>query len=135
MKAKDYLRQVKKLDKLIKNKQYEVMQWRSLATGTTVQLSERVQSSGSKQRMADTINVYVDIEAEIKADIERYIKLKAEIIKTIEQLPEQEYDLLHKVYIQQKTLYEALEGDKSYSTITTLHGRALDHLQAILDNK
>lgn len=136
MKAKDYLLQIKKLDKLIKNKQYEVMQWKALATGTTVSVSsERVQSSGSKQQMANAVHRYVEIEQEINNEIEKYIRLKMEVVKTIEQLPEAEYDLLHKVYIQKKTLYEALDKDKSYSSVTTLHGRALKHLQDILDQK
>lgn len=137
LKARDYLNQIRKLDTLIRNKQYEVMQWKALATGTTVPTTgERVQTSGCKQKMADAVHRYIEIEAEIMAEIAKCVEVKREIIRTIEQLPATEYDLLHKVYIQKKTLYEAIDGtDRTYSWVTTVHGRALKHLQDILDQK
>lgn len=135
MRSKDYLLQIRKLDSLIKNKQTEVEHWKGVACGSgSYSEGERVQSSGNKQKMASAIDKYVDIQAEIKADIGRLIDLKQEVIRTIEMLPVDEYDLLHKVYVQGWTLQEVADHfEKSYSWATTIHGRALANLQRVLD--
>lgn len=137
MKAKEYLKQISKIEKMITNKQIEIEQWKSMALGTSAPiLSERVQLSGSQQKMADAINTYADIEVEIQKDINRLFKVKQDIISTIEQLPEIEYDLLHKVYVQFSSFYDvAQELDKTYSWVTTTHGRALKYIQDIIDRK
>lgn len=137
MNAKDFLRQAKKYDMMIKNKLIEVEQWKAIATGTTAQMGgERVQSSGNQQKMADAVAKYVDIEADRKKCIDGLMKAKNEIIEVIEQLNATEYDVLHKIYIQYMTLEDAASMyDKTYSWITTVHGRALQHVQEILDKK
>lgn len=105
MTAKEYLLQVKKLDMMISNKLAEVEHWKSIATSTTISGDgERVQSSGSQQKMADAVARYMDIEREINAAIDKLVERRQEIIKTIEQLPPIEYDMLHKVYVQFRTL-------------------------------
>lgn len=138
MKAKEYLRRVVKINMMINNKMYESLQWKSIALGTTAPTTgERVQSSSSsKSKMADAMDKYIDIQAEINADIDKLIAAKQEIIGVIEQLPAMEYDVLHKVYIQLKTFdVVAVESDHSYSWVTTVHGRALKHVQELLDKK
>ena len=137
MNAKDYLLQIQKLDKLIENKLQEVAHWKAVATGTTVcSEGDRVQSSGSKQKMADAICRYMQMEDEINAAIDRLVDTKQEIIETIEQLSIDEYDLLHKIYVQKKELYEAaMEMDRSYRWATSVHGRALANVQKILNER
>lgn len=134
MTAKEYLEQIKKLDTLINNKLAESKQWLDLALNITSKTDgERVQSSGDKQTMANAIEKCVDIEREVNALVDEYISKKKEIIKTIERLPEAEYDVLHKIYVQYKTLYEvADERDIAYSWATSIHGRALKSLDEIL---
>ena len=135
--AKDYLLQIQKLDKLIENKLQEVAHWKAVATGTTVcSEGDRVQSSGSKQKMADAICRYMQMEDEINAAIDRLVDTKQEIIETIEMLSIDEYDLLHKIYVQKKELYEAaMEMDRSYRWATSVHGRALANVQKILNER
>ena len=137
MNAKDYLLQIQKLDRLIENKLMEVAHWKAVATGTTVcSEGDRVQSSGSKQKMADAVCRYLHMEDEINAAIDRLVDIKQEIIATIELLPIDEYDLLHKVYVQGMEMYEAAaEMDKSYRWATSVHGRALAKLQKILNER
>ena len=137
MNAKDYLLQIQKLDKLIENKLQEVAHWKEVATGTTVcSEGDRVQSSGSKQKMADAICRYMQMEDEINAAIDRLVDTKQEIIETIEMLSIDEYDLLHKIYVQKKELYEAaMEMDRSYRWATSVHGRALANVQKILNER
>lgn len=137
MEAKKYLQQVSKLNKLIENKMIERAQWKSIATSTgTFSEGERVQSSGSQQKMADAVCRCVDIEKELDACIDRYIDTKNEVIRMIEQLPATEYDVLHKIYIQEKSLADvAAIYDRAYSWTTTVHGRALKMVQDMLDGK
>ena len=147
MKAKEFLEQVRKLNVLIENKLAEIAQWKAIATSATaggtdvvingkIHQMDKVQSSGSQQKMADAVIHYVDLEAEINADIDKLIDAKKDVLKVIEQLEAEKYDLLHKVYVQGFTLDEvALKYGFSYSWATTLHGRALKDVQIILDER
>lgn len=139
MKAKDYLRQLQKLDKLIENKLAEKKHWQEIALGrgSSFSTDDRVQSSGSQQKMADAVCKYIGIEEEINKCIDRLADTRREIISTIEELDVMEYDLLHKVYVQYMTLNEAAEAmdRRSYSWATTVHGRALQHVQKIIDGQ
>lgn len=131
MKVKDYLEQLERLNTIIINKMAEKARWLDVAQGVTAHFGgERVQSSGSQQKMADALDICADIQREI--DI-----LKAqrdEINRTIEQLNSTEYDVIHKRYIQNMS-FDAIgiSRGKSKSWATTVHGRALQNLQRILD--
>lgn len=137
MRAKDYLQQVRKLDSMIQNKLSEREQWRSVAYGiTSPSMGERVQSSSNPHKMQNAIIAGLDVEDEINQRIIELQRRKQEIIATIEQLPEAEYDLLHKVYIQGMTLDEvAYTRQRSKSWLATIHGIALKRLQEILDGE
>lgn len=150
MDAKKYLQQARKLEKMIGNKLIEIAQWKSIATGTTGQSDgERVQSSGSQDKMANAVCMYSDIEMEYNRCLASLYQSKEEIVHTIEQLPVIEYDLLHKIYIgvvkkdpkgREYTEYMSLEDvadiyGKTYSWATTVHGRAIKAVQKILDER
>lgn len=133
MEAKKYLEQYEKIDTMIVNKTIEAEKWDALAQSITAPIGdERVQSSGSQQKMADAINKSIDMKSEIEA----LVRKKKEITNTIEQIPMLEYDILHRVYIQGKTLKEVqAEMKRQYTWITTVHGRALQYVQEILDKR
>lgn len=135
MRAKPYLKQLEKYDMLITNKLTEKEQWKEIALGITAHSEgDRVQTSGSKQRMADAIDKCIDVEMQIDSLVDALVDAKREICSLIEQLNPTEYDLLHKVYIQHMTLYDAAAAKgKSYTWATTVHGRALKSVQRILD--
>ena len=137
LKAQEYLKQYKKQQSIIANCLAEVARWEDIAfsiTGNTEGV--RVQSSGSKQKMADAIDEYTDIKAEIKQEIAVAEEIQREIKKTIKELKEAEYDVLHKVYIQGMEFKEvALSKNKSVSWATSVHGNALTSLQQILDER
>lgn len=137
MKAREFLRQVYKLDCMVANKLAEKRRWQEIAAGASPQTTgERVQSSGNPQRMADAIGRYIDIEREIDECVDRLVDAKREVIRVIEQLNATEYDVLHKMYVQFLTLDEvAARKGKSYSWVTTIHGRALQDVQKILDGR
>ena len=137
MNAKDFLRQIKKLDRLIENKLIEIQRWKDIANNTTATLSgERVQSSGNPQKIADAICRYIDLEREINQDIDELVEAKKDVIGVIEQLNATEYDIIHKIYVQYLTLEDVADAyDRTYSWATTIHGRALKHIQNILNKR
>lgn len=139
--AKEYLEQIKRYDTLIQNKRSEKIYWMEImmerATSITPQMSgEKVQSSGSKHKMADTVDSCVDRVRKIEKRIEELFDKMDAIITDIEQLPEDKSDILHKVYVQYMSLKEvaAIRGE-SYSTVTTNHGIALKMILDILNKR
>ena len=136
MEAKEFLKQVEKLDVRIANKLIEQRQWRDIALGITANMEgERVQSTGAKTKMADAVEKCVDMEAEIESLVDILIETKKEVIEAIERLDSAiEYNVLHMRYIQFKDLQDIADHyGKEYGWATTTHGRALKHLQSILD--
>lgn len=150
MRAKDFLLQLKKLDCMIENKLAERDQWLSMATSTTAayapETGVKVQSSGSKQQMANAVERYIDIERDIDTCIDKLYDERKKILSVIEQLEAVQYDLLHKVYVGvmkktaqgNKRYYYTLDDiaeffGKSRSWADTQHGVALKHVQKIID--
>lgn len=134
--AKKYLLQYQKYDAMIENKKAEKEKWETIATSTTAQLSERVQTSSNGQKMTNAVMKIVKIQEELDESIVKAKNKQDEIIGVIEQLNADEYDLLHKVYVQYYTLKEVQYMKKrSYSSITFLHGRALNNVLKILERK
>ena len=137
MKAKEYLLQISKIDRLVENKIAELEYWQAIATGTTTfSDGDRVQSTGNKYKMEDAIIKCIEINNEINSEIDRLVDTRKEVISTIERLKPSEYDVLHKIYVQNKDFQEIATAKKmSYSWVTTKHGRALASLQKILDER
>ena len=137
MNAKDFLQRFKKLDKLIENKTVEAEQWHAIATNTTSNMSgERVDSSPNPHRTEEAIAKYMDLEAEAKRCVDAFIAAKLDAIRVIEQLSATEYDILHKIYVQDFTLQDvAFKYGRAYTWATTTHGRALAHVQEILNKR
>jgi hypothetical protein len=135
--AQEYLKQLKKLNMMIVNKQIEIQQWKTIASGTTAYSEgERVQSSGNQQKMEKAVAEYVDIEESMKAELTEFVKTKQEIISVIQMLRPVHYDLLHMIYVQFLTFDDVADKyDKSYSWATTVHGRALKQVQKILHER
>lgn len=137
MDAISFLKQVEKLDTLIKNKLIEKAQWRDIALGITANMDgERVQSSGRPSKMSDAIDKCVDMETEIDNLIDRLVDTKRDVISVIEQLNATEYDVLHKRYIQFLSLQEIADAKKKqYGWATTTHGRAVANVKKILEER
>ena len=153
MNAKDFLEQPKKIDKMIENKLSEKEQWKAIAESTTSHSDgERVQSSGSKQKMADAVGRFIDLEKEVDQCLDDLIDAKKDVISVIEQLKVKEYDILHKMYIGIPKLLKTSEGVRKVTEYKTLdevawmygksrswakgnHRSALVNVQRILDKR
>ena len=138
MDAISFLKQVEKLDTLIKNKLIEKSQWRDMALGITANMEgERVQSSSRPSKMADAIDKCVDMEAEIDSLIDKLIDSKKYVIQVLEDVNNPTwYNLLHKRYIQHKSLSDIADDfGKSYDWAKVNHKRAVRIVQKIIDER
>lgn len=108
MSGKDYLKRIKMIDTQMKNKSIEAEQLKEVSE---------------------------TLAKKVSAEVEELFSERAKIIKTIEQLSEVEYDVLYKIYVWEKTLYEiAADRDMSYSNVATIHGRALKRLENLIND-
>ena len=133
-----YLEMPKLLDARIRNKLIEKQQWKDIALGITANMDgERVQSSGSKNKLGNAVERCVDIETEIGELVDNLIETKKEVIRTIEQLYSPiEYDVLHKRYIQYMTLQEIADHyGRNYDWAKITCKRGCKHVQVILNRK
>lgn len=133
MTAKEYLLQIIYLDSRIEANKEKVQRLKESAKGTTSNLSpNKVQTNTSKQKMADAIINYADLEKVIKADEEK----KQGIIDTISLLSPYESTVLYKRYVEDKSLWViAREISRSYSLVTKLHSTGVKNIQKILNEK
>ena len=135
--AEKYLKSLKKINKLICNKEIEKAQWRSVAMSMGGSGDgERVQSSGSQQKMSEAVLHIVEIEREIDALIDSYVDKKKEIISVLEELEADEYDVLHKLYIQEVDAgIVAIECNKSYSWVMKKRMTGLQQVAEVLNKR
>lgn len=147
--AKDYLKRIKQLDAMIISDIDAIATLEALATRTTPVLSsDRVQSSGSQQRMEDVVCKIVDLKAKISNDLDTLINLKDEARYLIQNYCDHDcIMLLTKRYLgvinpkTQETEYltwEKIAVDMGYTykwVSGGLHHRALKQLQVGLDDR
>lgn len=101
---------------------------------TAITDGERVQSTPNKQRMESAVVAYVDLCEELQAEINAANSKRQEIIRTIEQLPADEYDIIYRRYVLGHQIKQ-IQGDlgKSHTWTCNTHRRGLCELQKILD--
>ncbi len=134
--VKEYLYQIKKLDRMINNKLNELEKWKSVCEYPNVPAYglEKVQSSGGKTTFA--LENYIIMESEIQEAIQELLETKREVIGTIEKLPLPEYEVLYEKYVNFKEFQEIADKmDKSYSWTTSIHGRGLVSIRKILQGR
>jgi DNA-directed RNA polymerase specialized sigma24 family protein len=133
-----FLERVEIIDAIVPNKLIEQRQWRELAKSITANMEgEKVQSSSSQSKLADAVARCIDMEGEILQAVENLIAEKGKVIATMEKLDNPiEYKILHMRYIQYIELNDIADMlHMEYTNVTTTHGRACKHIQAILDGK
>lgn len=149
MKAVDYLKRIKTLDSQIDNDIEELSTLEALATKTTsVMGGERIQASGSQEKMADCVAKIVDLQKEINEEIDRFTDFRKEARKLIHEACDADcMRLLHLRYlgvynettekIEFRTWEQiAVEMNFTYQWVSGgLHQRALSQLQKALDER
>lgn len=109
-----------------------------MAEGTTAPITgDRVQSSGSQDKMGKLVCKMVDMQNEINADIDRFVDLKNEVIRVIEQVDNPHiYDVLYMFYVQEINWTEISKTlNFTYQWVHELKNRGFEQVQKILDSK
>ena len=132
MDAKQYLGQISRLDRMIKNKMTELSQYRDLIYGLSAVVNEeRVQTSPDFDKMSGKIAKILEMESKIDSLIDEYVEKKNLIVSQIDSMEnETYYEILFARYIEKKT-FEKIADEMSYSwrQIIRLHGRALQEFE------
>lgn len=138
MKAINYLKQIKIMDAKINADIDELASLEALATRTTSVLGgDRVQSSGSQQKMADSVAKIVDLREQINTEIDRFIDYKQEARELISDCEAECITLISKRYFQFKT-WESIAVDMNFTyqwVSGGLHQKALAQVQKALDER
>lgn len=139
MKAIDYLKKIKSIDAMIIADVEELATLEALATKTTAVMGgERVQSSGSQQKMADCVVKIAELRDKINDELTELLTLKREAREMLCCLRDAEcITLLHKRYfLFEKWEHIAVEMNYTYQWVSDgLHKKALSQFQKILDKK
>ena len=132
MTTKQYLNQVRNLDKRVNAKLDELSSLRALTEKVTASYSEKVQASTSDTFTSNVAKI-VDLEKEIDAEIDRLIRLRERITKEIDSMPSNTYSaLLSSRYLEGKTwedVAEMLHYDERQ--IFRIHENALKEFRRI----
>lgn len=133
MEAKEYLSELYYLNSKIKEDKRQVERLKEQADKRTSNLSpDKVQSSSSQQKQADTVCEWVALEQQIAEDE----ATMQEIIGTINMLRPQERTVLYQCYRYDKSLGEvARDIHRSYSWVSKFHGSGVKRIQKILDER
>ena len=138
LEAKLYLKEIEKYEKIIKNKLEELQHLRELAVSFNYNSnSDVVQNSCDADKIGSTVGQIIDKENDLKSIIDEYTSKRQERIAVIEELKDPvEYDIIHKRYVQMKSLDEvAIELGYSYVWICKKHNSALLTIQKIRKEK
>ena len=126
--AKEYFAQIRKTDRLINRLDSTIATLRSSLTSTGSQLKQdKVQTSGPKNTLEETITKIIDFEAKINARIDELISMKQEAFTMINRIPDlDQQNVLVGRYIQLKK-WEDLAAEFEYTTqwLFEIHGKAL----------
>lgn len=124
---KEYLRQLRRLEVCIEQRQEELNRLRELIGCNAIDYGERVQTSPSADSIPNEVIRRAELEADISRKIERFLQLKHKIINEIQSLDNAVYvKILYMRYVEYKSLDEIAEKmNYSYRQVLRLHGTAL----------
>jgi len=127
-KAKEYLAQIRKTDRLIDRLIATTQTLRASLISQSYELQpDRVQTSGPKDRLAETFARIDELERKINARIDDLIRLKEDTLKVIYQIPDKDQqNVLIARYVQGER-WEKIAVDLNFSIrqIHRIHGIAL----------
>lgn len=117
MTDREYLNQLKNIDRRIKDKLEEEQRWRDIATNTTSKLSDmKVQTSKDPDPMGTAITKAVQYQRESAELAVKLVELKNTITMQIDCIGDDTaYNILKMLFVQGKNYSQvAVELDRSY---------------------
>lgn len=136
--AKTFLQQVKLYDTHINTKIEEMDNLKALATKITATLKQDVVSGGGNQdKIGDAVAKIVDLEREINAIIDAYIKLKRQVNDVVDKVtdPDQAAVLYKRYFLYERWEQIALEMNMTYRNVCYIHGKALQTVNRLLESE
>lgn len=136
--AKAFLQQVKLYDTHINVKLEELSRIKALTTKITPTLKQDVVSgSGNQDKLGDAVAKIVDLEREINAIIDAYIKLKRQVNDVVDKVtdPDQAAVLYKRYFLYERWEQIALEMNMTYRNVCYIHGKALLTIKKLLESE
>ena len=126
--AKEYFAQIRKTDRLIQRLTDTVNTLRSGLTSQSYELKpDKVQTSGPKDTLGETIAKIMSLEDDINTRIDELVTMKKEAFSMISKVPDlDQQNILIGRYIQLKK-WEDISEELNYSMqwVFELHGKGL----------
>lgn len=132
MTTKEYLSQISRLDRMIKNKLTELSQLKEMTCGlSAIPNEEKVQTTPNFDKIGTAYCKIETMEENIDKLIDEYTDKKSEIISQIGSMEDEVlYDILFSRYIAKKTFEKIAENlHYSFRQTTRLHGKALQEFE------
>jgi len=137
MTTKEYLGQMRNMDRFIKDKLEEAEKWRAIAENMTGNLNDIcVQTTKQSDKMANAVIKLVDLIRESDEEALSLINTKNNITKQIDELHkmghDREYMILKSYYIHGRSLaYIALDSHYSYKQTKRNYEKAIIKFESI----
>lgn len=131
--TKRYLGQIRHLDNKIENRLRELSRLRERITSISNEIKgDRVQSSGTKDRVGDAVSKLVDLERDIDVLVDKFIDQKRVISEQLESLSEPDYyQILYLRYVERKSFCEiSCELDRPERTVKRIHDKGMDEFES-----
>lgn len=136
MNVYEWLEQIPKLDEKINAKIAERDRYIAMAEDISPRAMDGMPFSDTgmvSKKVENAVVNLVMVSQEIDRLVDQYIDRKREVVKVLEKLPAKEYGVLHRYYIQGKTL-EQIADELGYCVrqITRIKQKALQNLEDVL---
>ena len=126
--AKEYFAQIRKTDRLIQRLTDTVQTLRSRLTSQSYELNpDKVQTSGPKNTLEETVAKIVDLKADINRRIDELVDQKADAMSRIEKVPDKDQQNILIARYVNGTKWERIAVDLNFSMrqVHRIHGAAL----------
>jgi hypothetical protein len=128
MTTKEYLSQIRRFDRMIKNKLMDIYQLKTMAYSVTSSNDgERIQTSSNKDKLGLVVSKIVDLENEVDSMVDN----RSLIVSRIDNMEDTEmYDVLAKKFILGKDLKAiAIERGFTYRHINRIYNNAIKEFE------
>ena len=123
MTTKEYLSQISRCNRMIRNKVSEISQLRELENSFS-EIRGRERADEDNDKIGTSCVKIEEMERRLDEMIDEYVCKKELIVSQIDSMEDEvSYDILFARYIEKKTL------DYSFRQITRLHGKALQEFE------
>lgn len=132
MTTKEYLGQIRRLNRMINNKLTEIAQLKDMAVSiSATQSGERVQTTPNFDKIGTKYAKIDEMERKIDGMVDELVDKKEKIIQQIDSMEDENtYNILFARYIEKKT-FEVIATEMKYSwrQVVRLHGTALKQFE------